>query len=281
MVSTPVREMGLAFALIVLGATAGPAEQRLQDVAGSITLKRPTGERLVIVEPEGREPGSRMDVTGADLIKLTEQLLESGCAASVVLDESRSGLTFFDQGWRRRMLDVLAEVDTTRFSLELVEVPERYADALGRVVDGARQYQLAAGILRWAILRDRPVFSKAFEHMRAGEREVGAALAGLRGEGLVEGNEGTPPAIDHFAASQAMAEACGAYYGAVPSADYDRCLERQQAALWAIEHRFSFTEGIEEPAFNAIRNRCREEWPRDFVGRDRCERQDIVDATGG
>lgn len=276
------RQLGVlvAGATILLGPGFGRADQRLQDVAGSMTLKRPDVEQLLIVDPEGSAAGSQTDATGADLIGLTEQLLESGRAASAVLDEGRSGLTFFDQGWRRRMLDALAEIDTTRFSLELVEAPERYADALGRVVDGARQYQLAAGILRWAILRDRPVFSKAFEHMRVGEREVKAALGRLRSEGVEEWNEAAPPAVDPFAAGQAMAEVCAALYAAGQGSGHDRCLERQRAALWAIEHRFSFTEGIEEPAFNAIRNRCRDEWPRDFVGRDRCERQGIADAVG-
>ena len=262
-------------------AAAGFGEQRLHDVAGSIKLKRPAGEQLVIVEPEARAPGSRMGATGAGLIELADQLLESGRAASAVLDESRSGLTFFEGGWRRRMLDALAEIDTTRFSLELVEAPERYRDALARVTDGAREYQLAAGIVRWAILRDQPVFSRAFDHMRVGEREVGAALGGLRKVGAVEGGEGTPPSIDPFTASQSMAGACRAYVVATQGADYDRCIGRQQAAVQAIEHRFSFTERIEEPAFNTIRNRCREEWPRDFISRDRCERQAIADLAGG
>ena len=262
-------------------AAAGFGEQRLQSVAGSIKLKRPAGEQLVIVEPEARAPGSRMGATGADLVELADQLLESGRAASAVLDDSRSGLTFFEGGWRRRMLDALAEIDTTRFSLELIEAPERYRDTVARVADGAREYQLAAGIVRWAILRDQPVFSRAFDHMRVAERELGAALGGLRRVGAAESNEGTPPAIDPFTASQAMAEACRAYLGAAQGPDYDRCIERQQAAVAAIEHRFSFTERVDEPAFNAFRNRCRDEWPRDFIGRDRCERQAISELTGG
>jgi hypothetical protein len=222
-----------------------------------------------------------MEATGADLIAMAEQLLESGRAASGVLDESRSGLTFFEGSWRRRMLDALAEIDTTRFSLELIEAPERYRDVVARVADGAREYQLAAGIVRWAILRDQPVFSRAFDHMKVGEREVGAALGGLRRVVAAESNEGTPPAIDPFTAGQAMAEACRAYLGAAQGADYDRCIERQHAAVAAIEHRFSFTARIDEPAFNAFRNRCRDEWPRDFIGRDRCERQAISELTGG
>lgn len=262
-------------------AAAGFGEQRLQNVAGSITLKRPAGEQLVIVEPEAGAPGARMGATGSELVELTGQLLEDGRAASTVLEESRSGLTFFDSDWRRRMLDALAEIDTTRFSLELVEASERYADAVDRVVEGEREYQLAAGIVRWAILRDRPVFSKAFDHMRAGEREVGAALAGLRREVGVEGNEAAPPPIDPFTAGQAMAGACRAYLGVAQGVDYDRCMDRQQAALLAIEHRFSFTERVDERAFNAIRSRCGEEWPGDFVGRDRCERQAIGAVTGG
>ena len=271
-------------ALVITGAmvavTTSFAEQRLQDVAGTIELKRPAGEQLVIVEPEPRQPGARMAATGPDLVALAEQLLDSGRAASAVLDESRSGLTFFEGGWRRRMLDALAEIDTTRFSLELVEVGERYADAVARLADAAREYQLAAGIVRWAIRRDQPVFSKAFDHMRAGEREVGAAMAGLRQVGGVEVAQGQSPPIDPYAAGQAMAEACRSYVGATQGPDWDRCLTRQRAAVAAIDHRFSFTEGVEEPAFNALRNRCREEWPRDFIGRDRCERQAISGLTG-
>jgi hypothetical protein len=281
MASTRVRQIGLACTLIVLWVTAGLAEQRLSEVAGGITLKRPAGEQLVIVEPGAGEPGARMGATGSDLVELTGQLLEDGRAASTVLEESRSGLTFFDPAWRRRMLDALAEIDTTRFSLELVEVPDRYVDALDRVVEAAREYQLASGIVRWAILRDRPVFSQAFDHMRAGEREVGVALAGLRREVGVEGNEAAPPPIDPFSARQSMAEACRAYCGAAQGADYDRCMERQQAALLAIERRFSFNAHTDELAFNSIRSRCRDEFPGDFVGRDRCERQAIAGPTGG
>ena len=276
-----LRRFALVMAGMMTAAVAGFGEQRLQDVAGSITLKRPAGDQFVMVEPEAGGPGARMGATGVDLIELTGQLLESGRAASAVLDESRSGLAFFDPAWRQRMLEGLGEIDTTRFSLELVEAPDRYVDALGRVVEAAREYQLAAGIVRWAILRDRPVFSKAFGHMRAGEREVGAALAGLHRETGVEGSETAPPAIDPYSAGKAMAGACSAYHGVAQGADFDRCMKRQQAALLAIEHRFSFTERIDERAFNAIRSRCGEEWPRDFVGRDRCERQAIAGVTGG
>jgi hypothetical protein len=45
------------------------------------------------------------------------------------------------------------------------------------------------------------------------------------------------------------------------------------AALDAIRNRHNFTELLDEPVFNTIRNRCLEEWPADFVGRDRCEQQ--------
>lgn len=276
-----LRRLALVITGAMVAVTTSFAEQRLQDVAGTITLKRPAGEQLVIVEPEAGKPGARMAATGPDLVALAEQLLDSGRAASAVLDESRSGLAFFDPAWRQRMLEGLSEIDTTRFSLELVEAPGRYVDALNRVVEAAREYQLAAGIVRWAILRDRPVFSKAFDHMRAGERDVGSALAGLRREVGVEGSEAAPPPIDPYAAGQAMAEVCGAYSRTAHGPDYDRCVGRQQAALLAIEHRFSFAERVDERAFNAIRSRCTEEWPRDFVGRDRCERQAIAGVTGG
>ena len=81
--------------------------------------------------------------------------------------EMRERDLFSDQGWRDRLLGSLSWLDGSRRSLELAVEPARYTPATTIVRDGARHYQVAAGILRWAILQDQPRFSAAFASMRA------------------------------------------------------------------------------------------------------------------
>lgn len=262
-----------------MAAASGFGEQRLPDVASKIVLQRPAGEQLVVVESGPTEPGRRVAVTGVDLVEMTEALLARSREAAGILQETRTSLAFFDDGWRRRMLAVLSDIDTARIDLELCQPPDRYAEAVTRVTDGARQYQIAAGMLRWAIYRDQARFSGAFEHFEAGDREVGAALAGLRVETREQRYESEASSVDPFAASQAASRICGSWYGTALRPEYDRCIAMQRASYEAITRRFSFTVGLDEPSFNSIRNHCRDEFPDDLVARDRCERQRMAAAV--
>ena len=140
-------------------------------------------------------------------------------------------------------------------------------------------WELAAGIVRWAILRDQALLGGAYEHMTAGEREVRGALAELRIEAAQENAESSPPPMDVFTERLAAHGACREQVGATGSGPaFDRCIERQEASLDAIRRRFSFTMGLDEPTFNAIRRWCRQEWSEDMVSRDRCERQRMAAA---
>jgi hypothetical protein len=262
----------------VIAATAGFGEQRLPDIAGGIELQRPAGEQLVIVAEGPEDQGGRVAVTGSDLVGMTEQLLEQSRHAAEILQETRTSLAFFDDGWRRRMLGALSDLDTTRTEFELCNPPDRYAEAVTRVTDGARDYQIAAGMLRWAISRDQARFSGAFEHLAAGDREVGAALAGLRVETLEQRYESDAPPPDPFAARQSAVRLCASRYGQGTGSGFDRCVAAQQASYDAITRRFSFTVGLDETSFNSIRNHCRDEWPDDLVSRDRCEQQRMAAA---
>ncbi len=264
---------------LLLAALSVYAEQRLSDIAGRIVLQRPEGERLVVVEPQPRPAGTRVVVDGSGLVEMTEELLASGRAAAAVLQETRTSLAFFDDGWRRRMLAAFGDIDTARIGLELCKPAPRYAESVARVLEGARQYQIAAGIVRWAMMRDQALFSDAFEHLEAADREVGSELARLRGEAREERSESGSAPVDASAAHRAIVSVCGSMRGSGEHDAHDRCVSSQLASLESLQRRFSFTVGLDEASFNSIRNHCRDEWRDDLAGWDRCERQRMTTAA--
>jgi hypothetical protein len=267
----------MALCGVLLAATA-LAEQRLPDVAASIRLQRPDGERLVVVEPGPGKPGGRVEVSGTDVVEMTETLLARGRVAADLLQQTRSSLVFFDDGWRRRMLDAFSDVDTARIDLELCQPPSRYRDAVDDVTMAAREYQVAAGIVRWAILRDQALLGGAYRHMEAGERGLRGALAELRTSAGQERIESAPPSTELFASGGDARAVCREQYGTDSGPALDHCIERQEASLDAMRRRFSFSVGLDGATFNAIRHACGQEWGGDMVDRDRCEQQRMAAA---
>ena len=271
MVLHPPRSLAIAAAVAwcVCGHLA--AQERLQEAANGLSLDQPEGDRVIVAEDVRSDDDSGPTVTGTDLVEMIDDLLASGRAAEAVALETRTEDLFFDQGWRDRLLDGLDAMDSSRRNLELTVVPERYSTAVQSVLDGGRHYQIAAGILRWAILRDQAVFSAAYDEFVAGNEGVIAGLVAVRNENQAELSERQQPPLDIFSARQGMAELCGSRYGQGRRDDYDRCVRQQEAALEAINRRFGFTVGLDDPTFNSIRFGCRQAWPGDLVGQDRCE----------
>ena len=271
MVIHPPKFFWIALAVAFLAAGPLVAQQRLQESANGLSLDQPENDRIIIVEEGLSEDGSAPTVTGADLVEMTEELLARGKAADAVLLETRTNDVFFNQGWRDRLLGDLDAMDVSRRNLELAVVPERYSAAVGSVLEGGRHFQLAAGILRWAILRDQPLFSAAFDEFATGNKGVIAGLVEVRIENEAEESEQQQPPLDIFTARQGMAVLCGSRYGQGRQEDYDLCVRQQEAALEAINRRFGFTVGLDDPTFNSNRFGCRQAWPDDLVGQDRCE----------
>lgn len=266
-------------ALLAAVAVPGICEQRLPDVAGSIRLVRPEGDQIVVVEPTRRAPGERVAVSGSELVELAETLRQAGRSATAILDETRGSHAFFSDGWRRRMEDALIEIERSRASLELARVPHRFVALADRIEDGGRRLQAGAGVVRSAMIRDAPLLSGAFDNLEAGERQIASALAELESAVGLERLEAQPPPADPYRAMQDARRLCASRAGSVDGSSFDRCVERQLAAHEAMMRRYSFTAGVEEPAFNSIRNACRVEWPDDLVARDRCERQRLTEAA--
>jgi len=271
--------VGVAVLVGALGSgVPAEAQQRLPDAAKGLSLNHPEGETIIVLEGEEGEAGDRPGVTGDDLVFMAQQLMAHGTAAESVLAEIRSDDLFFDEGWHGRVLDAVSNVERALRDLAFAQVPERYREGVSRVLEGGRRYQMAGGILSWSIAQDQPVFSGAFDQFTAGNRGVTAGLVKLRVERDAEEAEQPLPPPDPFTARQASAALCGRQYGEGERAGYDLCVERQHAALQAMNRRFGFSSGLDEPVFNSIRSRCRGQWPDDMVVRDRCEQVGIEQA---
>ena len=271
MVTHPPRWLRIAVVAVLGISGLLAAQDRLQEAAGELSLDQPNGDRVIVVEEARFDDDSGPTVTGTDVLEMTEDLLALGRAAEAVALETRTEDLFYDQGWRDRLLAGLDALDSSRRNLELAVVHERYSTPVELVLEGGRHYQLAAGILRWAILRDQVLFSAAYDEFAAGNDGVIAGLVAVRNENEAELSEQQQPPLDIFSARQGMAEVCGSRYGQGRRDDYDRCIRQQEVALEAINRRFGFTVGLDDPTFNSIRFGCRQAWPDDLVGQDRCE----------
>lgn len=264
---------------LLAAAASVNAEQRLSDIAGSIELQRPAGEQLVMVEPGPERTGMGVPTSGDALIEIADQLLATGRAAADLLEETRTSLAFFDDGWRRRMSSALEDIDAARVEVEFSKPPDRYRDAVALTLEGARQYQIAAGIVRWAMLRDQALFSGAFDYLESGDRKVATALVQLRYDARDARWESGSAPPDELTPGQTVSQFCASRHRMGDSGAYDRCVADQRASLEAMRGRFSFTVGLDEASFNSIRNRCRDEWPEDLAARDLCERERMSAAS--
>ncbi len=267
--------------LALMCGAAGPlaAQQRLQESAAGLSLDQPEGERIIVVEEGATDDGSAPTASGEDLVEMTEDLLARGRAAEAVMLEARTEDVFFNQDWRDRLVAELTAMDSSRRNLELARAPERYLGAVESVLDGGRHYQLAAGILRWAILREQTLFSSAYDEFENGNEGVIAGLVEVRIEHEAEVSEQRQPPLDSYTARQNIRALCGSRSGEGRRDDYDLCVQQQEAALQAINHRFGFSVGMDEPAFNSIRFGCRQTWPEDLVAQNRCELDRAGQAT--
>ncbi len=103
----------LAIALTVTVALVGPAtaQQSLGDVAGSIKLKRPEGESVVI-DRDSIAQSRRRPTGGTDIELLGEIIgdcLTEATALSNLAEETRDGTSFYRDPWRDRVEVVLPE----------------------------------------------------------------------------------------------------------------------------------------------------------------------------
>jgi hypothetical protein len=266
--------------LVLLLAAPVAAQQNLGDVAGSIKLKRPEGESVVI---DSSTMGRSRRTQGGDsapdeLVEASQECIDAASGLLNLMGETRDGSNFYTDEWRERVADAGRRLDEARGDLQRVFPDLRFAEVQQTAEDGADTAMAGLQILRDAIANDRPVFSEAKTRLTEGMGELEAAKSAMRALARAEVAESAAPQINPIDAARAIDTLCRARFGD-GSGEFSGCVSAQQAALDAMNLRFAASAGFESSIFNIIRNDCRYEWPDDYVSQDRCERNRIATKT--
>jgi hypothetical protein len=274
----------LLISLTILAVAAAPAaaqQKSLGDVAGSIKLKRPEGESIVIDQNSvGKARRVPAGMTQENfLIATLEDCLSETREMQSLLVEARGGEAFYRPEWRERVAELGLSLEGSREDLRMARAEGRMQQALDLANHGADTAGDAYQILSDAIAQNRPVFSEARrlseEAIRAFEsakREIGAAARANAAE------EFALP-INPIEANEVMTSLCRSRY-ADGSSGFNQCIAEQRAAVDAMGVRSAAGAGLDTTTFNKIRNNCRFEWPNNYVNMDRCERSGIAAKKG-
>ena len=276
-----MRWMTAAIGSILIAALATPAgaQQDLSEVAGKIKLKRPEGESVVI---DQRSVSSKVAVRGGSdgeiLLESTTRVADTARSISALIGETGSGEVFYDDRWRARVNAAGEIMDEARKELEFVAVPERLSAAYEKVELGSTEVGEGLEVLREAIAIDRPQFTKAKTQIAEGTELLDEAMAAMRVVFREEEAEKPAPSIDPMTANDGIRALCRGKF-TEGSEGFSHCVATQEAAQEAITGRFAFNVGLDENAFNTIRNGCLYEWPDDLDQRDSCERRRMAAAA--
>ena len=266
--------IGLAITVVLVAPAA--AQQSLGDVAGSIKLKRPEGESVVIDQNNVGKAARPPRGTESDLLRdvIGDCLTESNALHDLVL-ESRDGSSFYQDPWRDRVEEVGLRLDDALAELRLIEVDGRSQEAYDLAGRGADLIDDALIILRSAIAQDRPVYSESGTLSKEAARYFKDAQTALGVASRADAAEQAAPLINPIEADQVMTGLCGGRHG-LGTSGFDSCVAEQRAAVDAMAGRSAPGVGLDASPFNVIRNNCRFEWPNNYVDMDRCERTRIA-----
>jgi hypothetical protein len=267
----------VSLAIAALVAAPAAAQQSLGDVAGSIKLKRPQGESVVIDQNSVKNTRGRISIaTESDFFRDTlGDCLTETRALHDLLMEARAGEAFYQEEWRGRVQEVGLRLDGAREELALVSPDERYEDAYGLAEMGSATVGDALEILLGAIEQNRPVFSESRRLSEEAIRTFERAQKSIGAVSRAEAAEEPAPMINPIEANQVMTAYCGGRYEQ-GSDGFASCIAEQRAAVDAMAGRSAPSAGLDAASFNVIRNNCRFEWSGDYVNMDRCEQRRIA-----
>jgi hypothetical protein len=266
--------IGLAIVMVLAMPLA--AQQSLGDVAGSIKLKRPEGESIVIDQNSVGKARSQPRGTETDLLRdVVGDCLTETSALYDLMVETRDGESFYRDPWRDRVAEVGLRLDDALDDLGFVAVEGRYQEAYDLAGNGADQAREALVIIRRAIAGNQPVYSEARILSREAVDRFKDAQKALGAASRADGAEETAPLLNPIEANRVMTAFCRGKY-AEDSSDFESCITEQRAAIDAMAGRSAPSVGLDAASFNVIRNNCRFEWPNDFVTQDSCEQRRIA-----
>jgi hypothetical protein len=264
--------------LAIAGIVAAPAiaQQSLGDVAGSIKLKRPEGESVVIDQNSVGKARRQPRDTETDLLRdIVGDCLSETSALYDLIFETRDGESFYRDPWRDRVEEVGSRLDDALDELDLVVAEGRYQEAYDVAGRGSDQAREALVIIRRAIAADQPVFSEARTLSRQAVEQFREAQSALGAASRADSAEEAAPLINPIEADRVMTAFCRGGHEEY-SSGFDTCIADQRAAIDAMAGRSAPSVGLDAASFNVIRNNCRFEWPDNFVSQDRCERTRIA-----
>jgi hypothetical protein len=266
-----------SLAIAALVVPPASAQQSLGDVAGSIKLKRPEGESVVIDQNSVKNTRGRL-AGGSEsdfFLDTLDDCLTETRALHDLLVEARAGEAFYQTEWRGRVQEVGLRLDGARQELALVSVEGRYLEAYERAELGSATAGDALEILLGAMAQNRPVFSEARRLSEEAIRTFESAQKAIGVASRADAAEAPAPLINPIEANRVMTAYCGGRFEQ-GSSGLDTCIEEQRAAVDAMAGRSAPGSGLDASSFNLIRNNCRFEWSDNYVNQDRCERQRIA-----
>ena len=272
-----ISTVAVCLAIAVIAAAPAMAQQSLGDVAGSIKLKRPEGESVVIDQNTVGKARSQTHQTESDrFTDIVDDCLTETTALHDLVVESRDGTSFYSDPWRARVDEVGFRLESALDELWLVSVEGRSQEAYDLAVRGADLARDANLILSSAVAQDRPVYSQAGELAKEAAGYFRDAKSVLGAAARAEAAEEAAPLINPIEANRNMTTLCGGQYGEGSSA-FDSCVAKHRAAVDAMASRHPATVGLEAMSFNVIRNNCRFEWAGNYVNQDRCEQRRMAE----
>ncbi len=269
----------LLFAFAIFAAMPSAAQQSLGEVAGSIKLKRPEGEPVVVDGSSlARTSGpSRSSLSGDLEAVLTDGRDTARDLASMLENLPRITTYIYSDEHRAQLEDFAFALDTARNNVAMFFGVEGLQDVIEKAESGISEAQQALESAQAAVARASWVPNDVRRRAGHGATLLDDALAELRKVERAGAAAQAPPLIDPIAADASIRGVCGRS-AAEGSESYRECESRQRAAIENIRGRSALASGLDEAAFNTIRNQCRSEWVHDFVARDGCERRRVAAA---
>ena len=272
--------IGLAV-MAVLVAPVAAQQKSLGEVAGSIKLKRPEGESVVI-DQYSVGKARRVPAGGANqnfFLTAVDGCLTETRAMHALVVETRDGESFYREEWRGRVAELGLRLESAQQDLRQVRPDDTTRQALEFANGGAVAAGDAYQILSDAIAQNRPVFSEARRLSEEAIRAFEDAKKTYGSAARADAAEQPAPVINPIEAKGVMTALCRRSF-ADGSSGFDQCIADQRAAVDAMGARSAPGVGLDAATFNRIRNNCRFEWSNNYVSMDRCERTRVAAKQG-
>ena len=271
----------LLFAFAIMAAMPAAAQQSLGDVAGSIKLKRTQGEPVVVDGSSlARTSGPSRSSLSGDLEAVLSDSRDTVRDLAAMLENLPRITSYIYSDEQRAQLEGFAfALDTARNNVAMFFGVEGMQDVVEKAESGVAEAQQALASAQAAVASASWVPNDVRRLAEHGAKLLDDALADLRKVERAGAAAQTPPTIDPIAADASIRGLCG-QSSAEGSDRYLECVARQRAAIDNIMGRSALASGLDDAAFNTIRNQCRAEWVHDFDARDGCERRRVAAAGG-